>query len=60
MNGLQVPEIGSCLVEGFRFLGETILYLVVFGGNIPYRQGFSATRVALLVDQIVYNNRFFA
>ena len=36
------------------------LYLVVFHANIPDRQGFKATRVALLVDQIVYNNRFFA
>ena len=38
MNGSQVPKIGSFLVEGFRFLEETILYLVVFGGNIPYSQ----------------------
>ena len=28
--------------------------------NITRTQGFKATRVALLVDQIVYNNRFFA
>ena len=34
------------------------LYLVVFHANIPDRQGFSATRVASLVDQIVYNYRF--
>ena len=43
MNGSQVPKIGSFLVEGFRFLEETILYLVVFGGNIPYSQSTSFT-----------------
>ena len=38
MNGSQEPKFGSCLVEGFRFLGESIPYLVVFGGNILHRQ----------------------
>ena len=60
MNGSQEPKIGPCLVETFRFLKESILYLVVFGANIPMSEGFKATRVALLVDQIVYNHRFFA
>jgi len=50
VNGSQEPKIGFYLVEGFRFLRKTILYLVVFGGNILHRQNKSSILSGYLIQ----------